>query len=95
MLEREERIESWAPSYWTEARGEGGLLDADDRPLLGALISESSTFESSTGTGVALSGVGPFDPNCIACQYRGHGQIRTGSTYVAEFLDQVMVFLGT
>lgn len=70
VLEREERIESWAPSYWTAGRGEGGLLD----PLLGALTSESSTFDSSAGAGVTLSGVGPFDPNCIACQYGGLGQ---------------------
>ena len=70
VLERDERSESWAPSYWTVGRGDGGLLEADDRPLVGALVSEpSSAFDSSTRTGVLLSGVGTFDPNCIACQY--------------------------
>jgi hypothetical protein len=74
VLERDERIESWAPSYWAAGRGDGGLLEADDRPLFRALVSESSTFDSSISKGVLLSGVGPFDPNCIVCQYWGQGQ---------------------
>jgi hypothetical protein len=67
-LERDERSESWAPSYCVVGRGDGGLLEADVRTLGGALVSEpSSALDSSTGTGVLLSGVGPFEvPNCTA-----------------------------
>lgn len=62
VLERDERSESWPPSYWAVGRGDGGLLEADDGPLVGALVSEPSpAFDSSTGTGILFSGVGPFD----------------------------------
>jgi len=45
VLDREERSESWEPSIWARSRrSTGGLLDADDVPLVGVLWSEPESM---------------------------------------------------